>query len=318
MNTNDITIIYILEYFNKKKKLYTTAFFIGILSVLVFTFITPERYESETVLIPQSANSTNSALNYNAASFGIDLNSIGGSSSSPILTLRSYPVIIHSHSFLDTILYQKFNSKKYGESQLIDIIYNYAKISDVDSLKAKNLVHKLLIEKLITVKINNLDSSIIMKVSFYEKDLAKDISEALIISLKSFQNNLLKEKAKDKSEYLVQTIEIKKNNLLETEKVLQEFLEKNKNISSPSLLFQKDRLVRDVEVAKTVYILLVNQFEISKLDEIENLNRVFVISNPSTSHKKHYPSTLFNTLLFTTFFIILSFSVAIFNFRFKK
>ena len=310
----DIRLSDFTNYFSNTKKIYQRIFLMGLfLCVIITYFITP-RHESHTTFVPQSSANSLGALDYTSKSLGLNLGSFS-EGSSPILNTRTYPIILTSHSFLDKILDEKFESEQYGEESLRTILYKYANISTEDDLEAKNDAYELLTKKLINVKTDNINSSVTITLSFYEKKLVTEMLNRILENLKEFQNNLLQKKAKDKSKYLEETIVIKKEQLANAEVLLQKFLEANKTQTSPALLVGKERLERNLRAAENIYILLTGQLEMSKVEEIENLNRVHIISTPSEPFENHYPSYIINIIFFLLFFLLVSFCMAMLNIR---
>ena len=236
------------------------------------------------IILPKTSQGLDS-LNYNSPLLAAGLGSLS-SQNSPILSTRSYPLIILGNSFLDKLLDESFVSEKYGKRKLREILSEYNRIKLDDSQKSKNKLYKLLSKKLIDVKTNQLSNSVEISIKMNEKRLSTDVLERTIYLLNEFQNNLLQQKAKNKSEYLLKTSLIKKKDLFEAENNLRIFLDKNKGELSPSQELQLKILNRQISTSEQIYISAISQLEKSKIEEVENLDRIFVISSPTEPHKK--------------------------------
>jgi uncharacterized protein involved in exopolysaccharide biosynthesis len=309
----DIKLSDFVKYFDDNKKLYSRLFVLGLFLCVTITYFINPRYESSTMFIPQSSSSVMGALDYTSESLGLNLGSMDGSS--PILNMRTYPIILKSHSFLDKILNQQFESKKYGEESLKNIIQKYGRITSENYLEVEYEVYELITKDLMNIKTDNINNSVTINLSFYEKELSAKILSQLLENLKDFQNDLLQKKAKDKSKYLEYTLAIKKEQLEKEETVLQKFLELNNNPSSPALSVERERIERNLRSAENTYILLASQLEMSKIEEIENLDRIHVISTPSEPFENHYPSYIINIILFVLFFLLLLSLISLVNIR---
>ena len=65
-----------------------------------------------------------------------------------------------------------------------------------------------------------------------------------------------------------------------SESQLKEFNQQNRQISSPSLQLQLDRLQRDVEIQKGIYLTLKQQLELAKIEKIQETSVIQIIDNP--------------------------------------
>jgi hypothetical protein len=61
------------------------------------------------------------------------------------------------------------------------------------------------------------------------------------------------------------------------------FNEKNRQISSPALQLQLDRLTRDVEIQKGIYLTLKQQLELAKIEEIQGSSILQILDRPQIS-----------------------------------
>ena len=311
-NNEDITFEDFVSFFKNNKSKILRIFILGLATVLAFTFLTPEKYKSSATILPKSASSMG-GLDYNAQIMGLDLGSLGGGkSSSPLLKIRSFPLIITGQNFIDELLNENFESEKYGKVTLREIIGGYYRIKAPSSQKSKNKIHKIVTTKLINVNTDNLSNSVSINVFMNEKQLSNDVLDKIIIMLNNFQNSLLQQKALNKAEYLEKTNELKKIDLDKAENNFKEFLEKNINrVLSPVQQIEKKSLQRDVDSIERIYLTLLSELEISKMEAVENLDRLHIVSSASTPHKKSSPSYLINIFLYIIIFtsFILLFAV---------
>ena len=318
-NTEDITIKDFTSFYIKHKSKILKVFILGLFGVILFTFLSPPKFISSATILPKSSNSLG-GLDYNAQIMGLDLGSLGsGKSSSPLLKIRAFPLIISGQNFIDELINTEFVSEKYGKNNLGEIISKYYRIQNPSSQKSKNKLYKLITSKLISVTTDNLSNSVNINVYMNEKQLSKDVLDHIIQMLNNFQNSLLQQKAVNKSEYLSQTIKTKKVELDKAEDSLTDFLEKNVNKTlSPLQTVQKKSLERDVNSIERIYITLLSEYEVSKIEAVENLDRLHIVSSPSTPHKKSSPSLLINVIVYSIFIITSVLLFAVLDRRTKK
>ena len=80
-----------------------------------------------------------------------------------------------------------------------------------------------------------------------------------------------------------------KQDLTKAENTLKEFREKNRQVLSPQLLLEQERLIRDVQINATIYIELRKQFELVKIEEVKNIPVINVMDAARAPAKKDKP-----------------------------
>ena len=86
--------------------------------------------------------------------------------------------------------------------------------------------------------------------------------------------------------------------LSNAENDLKTFREKNRSIiSSPSLVLQQERLLREVQVQTEVFITLKNQYEITQLDEVNEPQMIEVLNYPEKPMNRISPPPVFRSIL---------------------
>ena len=115
-NDNDIELNDIVSIISLKKKLYMRIFIFGIALFSTINFLITPTYKSDVIILPKTSQGLDS-LNYNSPLLAAGLGSLS-SQNSPILSTRSYPLIILGNSFLDKLLDESFVSEKYGKRKL--------------------------------------------------------------------------------------------------------------------------------------------------------------------------------------------------------
>lgn len=279
---NFFSLSKLIGTFQKKIKiiLIITSIF-SLFSIFYVQFIAKSVYSSTTLIVPaKNENSTNSFSGV-AAQLGI--------MSSPISdTKLLYPEIIKSRTIAKKVLKRKFYSDKYGENKLLlNIIINsdddfetrLSKGADafISSINVKDKIKSGIVEI-------NVESS--------EPVLVAEILEALIEEVDNHQKSFKKKQAKKKRKFIEERIEVVSIDLMQAEDKLKTFRTQNrKYIDSPALLLEFERLMRETEVQKQLYITLKQEFELAQIEEVEDDDILYIIDQPeiplySSSPKK--------------------------------
>ena len=89
-----------------------------------------------------------------------------------------------------------------------------------------------------------------------------------------------------------------KKDLEGAEETLKMFRERNRQIfGSPALLLEQERLVREVEVQKNIFITLKQQLEMAKIEEVQEASMVQVLDPPEAPLYKSKPKRKSTVLL---------------------
>ena len=94
-----------------------------------------------------------------------------------------------------------------------------------------------------------------------------------------------------------------KQDLTKAENTLKEFREKNRQVLSPQLLLEQERLIRDVQINASVYTELRKQLELVKIEEVKNIPVINVMDSARAPAKKDKPKRA--AIVLTTFFLSL-------------
>ena len=109
-----------------------------------------------------------------------------------------------------------------------------------------------------------------------------------------------------------------KQDLTKAENRLKEFREKNRQVLSPQILLEQERLIRDVQINASIYTELRKQYEIVKIEEVKNIPVINVLDSARTPAKKNKPNRIM--LVLSTIFISIvgSMGYILMRHRFEK
>ena len=247
------------------------------ISFTYIQFIQQPKYVSwSTVLIPMQAGQS-SGLAGIASQFGVNMNQSQNTDlSSPLLL----PEIIASRTFAEKLLKKTFFSDKFDkELPLINILTNERnEISKINTQAFATSLSRL--SRIIDFNQELTTGISIVEVTTDNPKFSRDLATAVLNELEESNRFYKTQTAFEKTEFIENRIKSVKNELEISEKNLKSFNEKNRQISSPALQLQQDRLNREVEVQKGIYLTLKQQLELAKIEAIQKSSILQVLDRP--------------------------------------
>lgn len=213
---------------------------------------------------------------------------------------------IVSDKFLESvILYEYFidESRKNlidlwnisGEPSLLD---NFSLISGLEENQKKILLAKEKLKNSISFSedrktgLNTI--SVITKIS---PDVSKQVVEQMFNSILSYSNEITSVKAREKVSFIQGRVDDIKVKLELSENEMLAFVQNNKNLNSPNLELQKNRIQRDINLYSQVLRTLSDQLELAKIDEADNTSSIVVLDSAHFSLYKAGRSLLDNIFI---------------------
>jgi len=258
-----------------------------------FTYIQfiliPEYVSTTTLLIPESQTGKMEGLSGLASQFGVNLGmpaEVGSDLSNP----RLIPELIGSRTFVEKIVDKMFYSEKYKkELSLLAILThgddppNQSRDIMIDDAK-DNLAG------MISFSQGMVGTFSVLRVRANEPVFAKELADVVLYELENLHRLFKSQVVKQKINFIENRLTNVNKDLELSERSLKTFNEENRQISSPSLQLEQDRLERDVEVQKNIFLTLKQQLELSKIEEIQKSSIIQVLDRPqvpqNSSNKK--------------------------------
>ena len=255
----------------------------SILSIIWTTFFVSSVYESYALVVPIGQRQKSSISNFSsiASKYGIEL---GGEGGVDFTSAEFYPVLIKSRRLTKSLLDKKFDTDKFGSDKSLLQILTYKNNEKPDDLYPYYLNgSKMLAQEMITVKAHSESPLFIIKVKAFEAKLAADIINSIIDELKKIQIEFKMSKLNEKKTYIDFRMNEILKDLTKSEDELKEFREKNRIIlSSPALMLEQERQIRELEVLNQVYITLRSEWEIANIEVVESRKNLEVLDPPET------------------------------------
>ena len=258
-----------------------------IYAIYYVQFVAPLVYVAEAKIVPSQGGSSTSNLRGFAAQFGIN---VPGGEDASITSSWVYPEIIQSRTLARAMLKRNFNTEKFGPDQPLLKILTYGEEEPMfgpDTLE-KYAVNVLI--GMINISKSPKSTILILEVSAPEPQFAADIITALIEELDNHQQNFKSTRVSEKRQFIGGRIEEVQVDLERAEGKLKQFRYRNRQIqNSPSLLLEQERFAREVQVIIGVFTTLKQEYELAKIQEVEETTVVHVLDPPEAPLERSKP-----------------------------
>ena len=307
MNENNIPVLIAneglskfnaIEFFrlflNKKLFIFISTSVITIIAIII-SLLLPESYKSTSIILPETDKSKVTVLG--GFSDLASMAGIGGGDASPI---RLYPTILKSTTVLKSVICNKYKTKKYPDS--VNLIQYWA--IKKNSTEAEIETALTLLRTGLDVSMETKSSIITLTMETGEPQLTADIINNVTSELDKYMRTKRTTNASRQRMWIEARLGEVKQELAISENQIKEFREKNRSVSSsPLLLLEQDRLLREIQINATLYTELKKQFELIKIEEIKNLPIVNVMDVATPAVIKSKPRR--SIIVIAWFFIAL-------------
>ena len=279
----DLSIISLSDIFltlAKQVKVVFLASFISVFfTVTYIKFIQTPKYQSKaTILLPEGKTSNFGGLAGFASQFGMSMpNDKSTDLSSPDL----FPELLRSRTFAEKILGKSFFTLRSNKDlTLLEILIGSS--SEATMSKSESITKAMIsLKGMIDFKKNPSSNFYALTVTTFEPIFAKELAIVVLNELELLNSFYKMQIINEKIKFINQRINTVKSDLEDSEFKLKAFNEQNRQVSSPALILQQDRLARNVEVQKEIFLTLKQQLELAKIEEIQGASIMQVLDSPN-------------------------------------
>ena len=296
---------YILK---KRIKIIITTTLLSISFAIVYVFfIAHPVYVTTAKLLPTGEDNSLSNIQGLASQFGFTVPFQSGSNLS---FSDIYPEIVKSRQLTGIVLEKKFNTKKFGQNQLLkNILSRQYRLDKYDVDERFKRASEILQDN-IKVSKARLTSIVTLEVGGIEPEFAVDLSNTIISESDKLQREFKTHQVSDKRSFIEERIKDVKKDLEIAQEDLKEFREKNRQVQySPALLLEEERLTTEMDVKKEIFSTLKQQYELAKIEEVEEGATVQILDKPVAPYEKSSPKIFL--IIFLSIFIGFGLSVVI-------
>tara|TARA_B100000700_G_scaffold331820_1_gene469712 strand:+ start:1940 stop:3430 length:1491 start_codon:yes stop_codon:yes gene_type:complete len=222
---------------------------------------------------------------------GINMPSSGGGGGpAPTSTLTSpklYPEFLRTRSFAKRLLSKKFQTKKYGEQTLLEIVLREEeeKLNEPSIFGSKKEIILDRSQGLDTLVMQYMgvlsDTSTGMGMIQFsqegpfqtittraiEPQLAVEIAYVVLDELQAFTEYFTRVDLDKTQNFIEQRLEVVQDEYESLEEEMKKFRETNRQVTSPALMLQQERLTRDLGIYKGIYTTLYQNLEQVKIQK---------------------------------------------------
>jgi len=223
-----------------------------ILLSIIYAILKPYSYQAKATILPPMENSNSlSPLVSQVGSIAGFAGLTGGNS-----YFEMYPEILKSNSLLSDVLNQEYRGVQIKQYFLAEDASDTVAVKMlINDLKSRIIAEKLIMPSLLTIKYNYTDK---VFAAFFVNTLLERLEDYL-------KNQIVTETLNKHRMVQTRLTEVKENlNILEN--AMLEFRKQNRIISgSPAKILEEARLRREIEINNTIYIELMKEYEMSKI-----------------------------------------------------
>tara|TARA_B100000965_G_scaffold361113_1_gene342285 strand:- start:644 stop:1570 length:927 start_codon:yes stop_codon:yes gene_type:complete len=270
-------------------------------------FIAQPVYLTTAKLLPTGEDNSFSNIQGLASQFGLALPFQSGSNLS---FSDIYPEIVKSRQLTRIVLEKKFNTRKFGQNQLLKNILSRQYRLDKYDFDERFKRSSEILQNNIKVSKARLTSIVTLEVRGLEPEFAVDLANTIISESDKLQREFKTHQVSDKRSFIEERIKDVKKDLESAQEDLKEFREKNRQVQySPALLLEEERLTTEMDVKKEIFSTLKQQFELVKIEEVEEGATVQILDKPVAPYEKSSPKIFFS--IFLSIFIGFGISVVL-------
>ena len=251
---------------------------------LYLIFATPV-FTTSTIFITKNGRSNNNSLAQLALLNGINL---GGSVNYD--PSDYFDKIIQDKEFLLSLFKQRwfFKGDSFSLEQILKIEPDTT-ISNWDYFYSINKIETVRKKRLLSIRKDIKTGIITLTVSAPDPQLAYDLNIYTLNYLSDYVRNELKTQAKEKRLFIEERIKETKEDLFKSENALVKFKERNFASQSPQVTLEEARLLRRVNLNQEIYIQFQKQYELAKIEELDDQTLLQIIRNPEIPIKRSKP-----------------------------
>ena len=238
----------------------------------------PRTYSSSASFIPQQTDASSaSGLSGIAAQFGVNIGQ-GSLGQSPAF----YADLITSRPILEGIVDTTYVVPIDGVVQTTTL----QKALGIDAATGRRAREQTIraLRPLMRVTTDAKTGVVGFTVTTRWPELSDGIERRILALINEFNISTRRSQATAQRDFAQSRLEASKGELRQAEAELQGFMQRNRSyVNDPQLLFEHDRLNREVQLRQQIYMSLAQSFEQSRLDAVRNTPMITVIERPEPS-----------------------------------
>lgn len=276
-NFDAISLIDLILILWKGKYIIIASAVIAVVFGVACAFIIPELFSTSTTFILKTKGSDGGgSLGQLAVIAGISIGSSNNVDPSDYLDK-----IIQDKEFIAKLYEKKWFFK--GDSLPLEQVYEIE-----PDLSVPNPEYVFFMKKIEKIRKGNVLSIskdaktgiLTLTSNAPDPQLAYDLNLFTINYISNYIRNSLKTQAKEKRMFIEGRIKETKEELAKAENALAEFKERNLASIAPKVALEEGRLMRNVTLNQEIYIQFQKQYELTRIEELDDQALVQIVKNP--------------------------------------
>jgi uncharacterized protein involved in exopolysaccharide biosynthesis len=278
--SGDLTLVGLLGFVLRHRRLILGAGLIAFLAIGVYTFVRHRTYTSTARFMPQATTESALArLSGLAASFGVSVPGADAGSSPEF-----YADLLQSRDILRRTVETPYAFVARGDSMRGTLVELFRARGDSPAIRRDDAAKQLL--KSIDVKVGRETGTVDLEVSTPWAELSRQVAAKMIQQVSDFNLNRRQTKAGAERRFVEARVAEAADSLRTAESRLEGFLQRNRDYrNSPQLMFAFDRLQREVNMQQQVYTTLAESYEAARIDEVRNTPVITIVEPPDLPAK---------------------------------
>ena len=240
---------------------------------IALSLLGPDAYTTSAAFRPQGSDASPTELLALASQFGFD----AGGGSAQEVSPAFYAELLISRGILSRVGSQKYGVEGVGETTLADLLEIE---EDTEELGHEEVIDWLL-EDAVSVSTAGETGTVTLTVETEWPDLSQEIAIGLIEEITIFNLDTRQSQAAAERTFIEARVDSARAELRAVESDLQAFLEANRQWqNAPLLIFQHDRLEREVILRQSVLTTLVQSHEQARIAEVRDTPVITVLEKP--------------------------------------
>lgn len=289
------TIFPILEALTVEYKLVLGLPFLAAVLTSVVVLLTDPTYASTASFVPE--NPAGPRLPSGLAGFAsqLGLNLPGEAGRSPAF----YADVLRSREVLGAVLNAKIPAEAGADS--ISLYDLYRVQGETPELRFDDGLRAL--RNRVDVSVDQRTNVVRLRVEGPSPQAARDVAQLVLDRLADFNLNTRQSAAGQRRRFVEGRVTASEQELRSAEEALRAFYDRNRQWqSSPQLRFEEQRLNRQVAVQQEVYLTLRREYELARVEEVNNTPIFTVIDRPALTGRRVRPQRT-STVLLVTFVV---------------
>ena len=242
--------------------------------VVLVNYLRPRTYTATTSFTPQSSESGASRLSGLAAQFGLDVGSTGDASQST----QFYEHLVESREILGPAVAARYSVVDRADSgaTLVELL---GVEGGSEAVRRSAAIREL--RDALTVAVNRESGIVTLSVRTEWPTISAQIAERILSLVNAFNLGRRQSRAAAERAFIEGRLADARDQLRRAENQLQGFLQRNRQYQSdPQLVFERDRLQREMTMQQQIYTSLSQGFEQASLDALRNTPVITVVEKP--------------------------------------